>query len=348
MKKVLFLVLAIALVGGLMPSGFSTAATKVLQYEFWLPPKVPEYGTMQAFYKGLEQATGGAVKVQFNPGGALGKPDGTYQRTLQGINNIGHFNPGFNVGIFPLWEIFHYPIHCPSSEDLARFQIQMYEKGYFDKEFANVKVTALFNVGSYILFSNKRITAIDDLKGLKIRTIGQGWVDVCKALGAVPVSLPTGEMFLALQKNIVDSVANIWDAAHVFKLNEVSKYVNELYLMSSTHIEAWNKKTWQELPDAGKKYIDANWKKYSLDCARKYDELTPKFKKEYLATGPDREIVEFSSADFEKLDKLLKPVWDSWIEEREAKGLPAKKALNDLYKMMIDGGQKNPVAGYRP
>ena len=56
-------------------------------------------------------------------------------------------------------------------------------------------------------------------------------------------------MYLALQKGIVDAVANVWDASHVFKLNEVSKCVNELYLMSSTHIEAWNKKTWEELTE---------------------------------------------------------------------------------------------------
>jgi TRAP-type C4-dicarboxylate transport system substrate-binding protein len=348
MKKVFLLALGMALGIGLVPWSPAVAGPKVLQYEFWLPPKVPEYQTMQHFYKGLEEATGGAVKVQFNPGGAMGKPDGTYQRTLQGINNIGHFNPGFNVGTFPLWEMFHYPIRCKSSETLARFQIKMYEKGYFNKEFANVKVTALFNIGSYLLFSNKPISSVDDLKGVKIRTIGEGWVEVCKAIGAVPVSLPTGEMYLALQKGIVDAVANVWDASHVFKLNEVSKYVNELYLMSSTHIEAWNKKTWQELPQAGKDYINANWKKYSLDCAKKYDELVPKYKKEYLETGPDRRIVDFSPGELDKFDKLIAPVWKTWIVNREKRGLPARKALNDLYNMMVDAGIKNPIAGYRP
>jgi TRAP-type transport system periplasmic protein len=351
MKRILVLVVVYLLVGGFFLYDFAEASEKrpmVLQYEFWLPPKSPEWETMVAFYKGLEDATGGAVKVQFNPSGTMGKPDGTYQRTLQGINNIGHFNPGFNVGIFPMWEIFHYPIHCPSSEALARFQIGMYEKGYFDKEFANVKVTSLFNIGSYLLFSNKKISTVEDLKGVKIRTIGEGWADVCKAVGAVPVSLPTGEMFLALQKGIVDSVANVWDASHVFKLNEVSKYVNEMHLMSSTHIEAWNKKTWDALPLEGKKYIDANWKKYSIDCAKKYDDLIPTFKKEFLATGPDREINEFSSEEFMKLDKLLKPVWEGWITERESKGFPAKKAVADLYKMMKNAGLQDPIAGFTP
>ncbi|MDB4444577.1 TRAP transporter substrate-binding protein DctP, partial [bacterium] len=268
MKRLLLVALAITVVSGLVLGGLSKADAKTLQYEIWLPPKVPEYKTMLAFYKGLENATKGEVKVQFNPGGAMGKPGGTYQRTLRGINNIGHFNPGFNTGVFPMWDIFNYPVRGPSSEQLARFQLAMYDKGYFDKEFSKVKISALFNVGSYVIFSNKKLTTINDLKGLKVRTISEGWVELCKVVGAVPVSLPTGEIFVALQKGIVDAVAIIWDASHVFKLNEVSKYVSELYLMSSTHIEAWNKKSWENLPQAGKDYINANWKEYSVNCAK--------------------------------------------------------------------------------
>jgi len=351
MKRAYLAVMGFSMMCGLILGGFNVTYAKgpqILQYEFWLPPKVPEYPTMQAFYKGLEKAAGGAVKVQFNPGGAMGKPGGTYQRTLQGVNNIGHFNPGFNTGVFPMWDIFNYPVRAPNSEELAGFMIKMYEKGYFDKEFAQIKITALFNIGSYVLFSNKKVTTVEDLKGLKIRTISEGWVELCRVVGAVPVSLPTGEIFVALQKGIVDAVAIVWDASHVFKLNEVSKYVNEMYLMSGTHIEGWNKKSWEALPKAGKDYINANWKRYSLDCAKRYDDLEPNFKKEFLATGPDREITGFPPEESEKLDKLIVPIWKKWIADHEKKGMPAREALDDLYNMMIEAGHKNPIAGYTP
>ena len=246
-----------------------------------------------------------------------------------------------------MWDIFHYPVHCPSAEKLAQFQLKMYDKGYFDKEFSQIKLTALFNISAFVLFSNKKITTINDLKGLKIRVASEGWVELCKALGAVPVTLPTGEMFIAMQKGIVDAVANIWDAAHVFKLNEVSKYVNELYLITTTHVEAMNKKSWENLPQAGKDYINANWRQYSLDCAKTYDDVTPKFKKEFLATGPDREIVDFAPGELEKMDQMVVPIWKKWVADREKRGLPAKKALDDLYKMMIDAGVKDPIAGYQ-
>ena len=351
MKKEWCVALMILVACGLLVGSYAEASEKkptVLQYEYFLPPKVPDYPVSLKFWKGVEDAVGGAVKVQFNPGGAMGKPGGTYQRTLQGVNNIGHFNPAFNTGVFPMWDIFHYPVHCPSALKLAQFQLKMYDKGYFNKEFSQVKITALFNISAFILFSNKKITTIDDLKGLKIRVASEGWVELCKALGAVPVTLPTGEMFSAMQKGIVDAVANIWDAAHVFKLNEVSKYVNELYLITTTHIEAMNKKNWEKLPQAGKDYINANWRQYSLDCAKTYDDVIPKFRKEFLDTGPDREVVEFAPGELEKMDQMVVPIWKKWVADREKKGLPAKKALDDLYKMMVDAGVKDPIAGYTP
>jgi TRAP-type transport system periplasmic protein len=183
---------------------------------------------------------------------------------------------------------------------------------------------------------------------LKVRTASQGWVETCKAIGAVPVTLPTGEMYLALQKGIVDAVANIWDAVRVFKLKEVARYVNELYLMTTTHVYAMNKRTWEALPKAGKDYVNANWKEFSLSCARSSEVLIPEFKKEFLSAGSDREIAGFSPGELEKLNKVLKPVWDKWIADREAKGLPARKALADLYKIMTDAGQSNPIAGFTP
>lgn len=350
MRRVLFWAWIVLMAGGVISAGYAHAESPkamVLQYDLWLPPKTAAFPVIQEFYKGLENATGGAVKVQINAGGSMGKVGETYQRTLKGISNIGHFNPVFNTGVFPMWDMFNYPIRIDSGGQLVRFQLKMYEKGYFDKEFSQVKIVGLYNIGSCVLYSNRKLIVLDDLKGQKIRVPSDAWVEVSKAVDAVPVSLETGEMFLAMQKGIVDVIANHWDAARVFKLNEVSKYVNELNLMTTTHIVAMNKKTWERLPQAGKEYIDAHWKEVSVKCAETHEKLVPVFKKGFLATGPDREIVDFAPGELEKLDKRMAAIWAKWIEDREKKGLPARKALDDLYNMMTGAGLKYPMPGYR-
>ena len=351
MKKKHLIIFVIILACSLFFQNHAVAESQksmVLQYELWLPTKMASFPVIQEFYKGLEEATGGAVKVRFHTGGSMGKAGETYQRTLSGVNDIGHINPIFNSGVFPMWDIFDYPVRCPSGEQLARLQIKMYEKGYFDKEFSQVKVMALYNVGSFVLYSNKKITKFDELKGIKIRISSMAGSEMAKAVDAVPVSTGTGEIYLAMQKGIVDVVMTVWDGAVVFKLNEVSKYVNEINLMSTTHIVLMNKKTWEKLPQAGKDYIDANWKTFSLKYARAHEARIPRYKKMFLGTGDDREIIEFAPGESEKMDKRFTPIWQKWIADREEKGLPAKKAIDELYKMMIEEGIKDPIAGYNP
>jgi TRAP-type C4-dicarboxylate transport system substrate-binding protein len=292
---------------------------------------------VEKFYKGLEEVTNGKIKVRMNPGGALGDAPGIYQRTLIGIANIGHFNPGFNTGVFPQSDVFFYPSICSSSEQLTRFQLKLYDMGYFDKEYSKLKMSAFYNIGAYVLFSNKKITKVDDFKGLKIRIMCESWVEIAKALGAVPVNMPTGEMYLAMQKGIVDTVVVVWDASLVFKLGEVSKYVSELFMTSSIHGEGWNKKSWNALPQEGKDYIEKNWKEYSINCSRTYDQVGAYAKKKFVEGGG--EVVQLEPGELEKMEKIFSPVWEKWIARNEAKGLPAKKLVMDLKKMMEESGK---------
>jgi len=89
MKKIKGITLAIILTGVVTLGSSGTAysqKTTVLQFESWLPTNIAMFPSIQAFYKGLENATGGAVKVQLNMGGSMGKAGDTYHLTLQGVS----------------------------------------------------------------------------------------------------------------------------------------------------------------------------------------------------------------------------------------------------------------------
>ena len=51
---------------------------------------------------------------------------------------------------------------------------------------------------------NKEINSLDDIKGLKMRIPGVGG-EVLKRAGGIPVTLPGGELFTALQTGIIDA-----------------------------------------------------------------------------------------------------------------------------------------------
>ena len=318
-----------------------------LDYELWLPSKIAEFPVIQKYFKGLEDATGGQVKVMFHTGGSMGKGDQTYQRTLSGVNDIGHFAPGYTPGVFPMLDVFMMPLRYGTAELLTRTMIPMLETHYFDKEFANVKVIG-FRAGDHtaLWLAKQKVTRLADLKGLKIRTSGESWNKVAKAFGAIPVAVPTGDLYMMLQKGSVDGSWLAWGGVQSFKLGEVCKYANEAPWMTNIHLIAMNKNSWNRLPKAGKDYLNANWKTLALDLAKVVDDSRIEFQKMFRDQGG--EIDTFAPGEFDKADELFAPMWKEWIAERERKGLPAKEMLKKLEEVMIGLGIKKPIIGYTP
>ena len=305
----------------------------ILSYESWLPNKIGSWQYVVSFFSKLEEITGGAVKMEYHPGGALGKPDETYARTLRGVNNIGHFAPGYTPGVFPMFEMFELPIHFPNAQTLTEAALAMNDKGYFDKDFSKVKLLSMYSNGPWLLYLAKdKVTTIDGLKGLKLNSSSEGWVNVSKLLGATPVSIFVAEHYSALQKGIMDGLWQLWDATLVFKMNEVCKYVNEVFFGTFMHLSAMNLDTWNKLPDVAKAYLETNFKTLSTEQARLISRIELSRKK-FLST-PGNEVYTFSDEEFAKLGERLSPITAQWIADREAKGLPAQQAIDDLNQIL--------------
>jgi hypothetical protein len=41
-------------------------------------------------------------------------------------------------------------------------------------------------------------------------------------------------------------------------------------------------------------------------------------------------------------------MWVKWISDREAKGFPAKKGVEELQNILTNAGVENPIVGYTP
>jgi TRAP-type C4-dicarboxylate transport system substrate-binding protein len=60
------------------------------------------------------------------------------------------------------------------------------------------------------------------------------------------------------------------------------------------------------------------------------------------------EVIPFPAADVPKVDAALAPIWKKWFAEGEPKGLPRKKMVDDLFKILKDLGVAKPLYGYTP
>ncbi|MGF1760417.1 TRAP transporter substrate-binding protein [Photobacterium sagamiensis] len=119
---------------------------------------------------------------------------------------------------------------------------------------------------------NKEIKSIADLKGLKMRLPGFG-ADVLKRAGGIPVSLPGGELFTALETGAID--ATEWVGPYndlAFGLHNAARYYYYPgWQEPSTTLEFLiNKNAFQALPDDLKQIVEVAARAINQDMLDEY------------------------------------------------------------------------------
>jgi len=346
-KKVIKIVAVIlvlfvgAIMGGLEKASAQTTKPITLTGETWTPTMSPPARIIgPEFIKGLEKATDGMVKVNWNTASALGPVPELYTRLVQGVIDMGQFNIGYTPGVFPVTEMFELPLRFPSAEILTKAMIEIYKKGYCDKEYGDIKFLFYHCIGPYQLWTNVKITGVDGLVGKKLRCPSPTYVEVTKALGAVPVSMPAGEIYTSLQKGIIDGTWACGEMAIAFKIGEIAKYLIMTNIGTTTQTYGMNKKPYNTLPEVAKKYIEENWEKHSLFGGRTFDQGNEKGFE--FASKNKVETIHWNEAELKKMNKMIVPVFSDWVKKVEAKGIPGKKALTELHQILEKMGVKDP------
>lgn len=181
--------------------------------------------------------------------------------------------------------------------------------------------------GNRQLTSNKIVKVPEDLKGLKLRLPElEGWVVVWKALGAIPVPIPSPEVFSSLQMGVVDAQENPNSSNYSKRLWEVQKYT-----ILTNHIIDWqtfllSKKFLDSLEDEDRKII--------MDSISKtvvwYNDFSEKQEQE-LVEEMKEEGMEFITIDTELFKEValstmdwFKSSWEPWVYQ-EVMDIVSKK-----------------------
>jgi len=113
-----------------------------------------------------------------------------------------------------------------------------------------------FNYNSVLLFSKFPIDSLDSLRGKKIRIFSVSLSDYVSALGGEPVSIPTADIYTALERGTLDGAIIGPDQVEGGRLYEVSKYLTNLHFGSSPGYNVISRRSWERLPDDLKRILD--------------------------------------------------------------------------------------------
>ncbi len=167
---------------------------------------------MLKFKEVAEEKSGGDVKVQVFPNGQLGSiremvegiQMGTIDVATAASSVLANFCP--EVGVYDLPFLLDGYQHAYRTLDGAVGN-KLAEK----LSASNIKVLGWWPLGFRNMTTNgtKAINTVDDLKGLRIRTMAsQIYQEMFRPLGVDPVPMGWGEVFTALQQGVVDGQEN--------------------------------------------------------------------------------------------------------------------------------------------
>jgi TRAP-type C4-dicarboxylate transport system substrate-binding protein len=199
-------------------------------------------------------------------------------------------------------------------------------------EYSKYKVLCWFNLDPMMLFTTKKVTKMEDLKGLKIRARGRASTEIVERLGASPVASEVGELYPALERGIVDGVTTCITAFSMMKLYEVCKYLVDEPLYGGLVPILMSKRSWDKLPCDIKLVIEQVNKELSYYFFNiTWDEMKSGY--EIARTG-GREITNLTPNEQQRWQKAIEPVTANTLAKVTEKGLPGEIIMVKCQKIM--------------
>jgi len=179
----------------------------------------------------------------------------------------------------------------------------------------------------FYLYTNAEVKELKDLAGKKIR-IFQPFIPLTKALGAVPINLPMGDVYTAMERGAVDGFFMVhFGFVKDFSWHEVTKYVIDYPMYDGTAVILVNPKRWNELSANVQEEIIA-FKKSTIDpvIPEYYEKLGDKEWQLMMEKGV--KPVRFSEADGKAfLNMAYDKAWDVLISKSPEIGPKLKEML---------------------
>jgi TRAP-type mannitol/chloroaromatic compound transport system substrate-binding protein len=275
--------------------------------------------------------TGGELKIEVLPAGAVVPAFGLLDAVSKGTLDGGHGVLGYNYGkqnALALWN------SGPAFGMDANMLLSWHKYGggqeLLTKLYTSIGITTVqsFLYGPMATqplgWFKKPVTKVDDFKGLKFRTNGLA-IDLFTAMGAAVNALPGGEIVPALDRGLLDGAEfNNATSDRILGFPDVSKVcMLQSYHQSAETFEiTFNKPKYDALPAKMKAIINYAVEASSADMSWK---AIDRYSKDYIELQT-KDGVKFYKTPDVVLQAQLK-LWDAILEK--------KSAENPLFKEIV-------------
>lgn len=259
MKKYFFLV--IIFIGSLLISSCASVGnSKTLYFAHSLPTSHPVHKGILVMQEVLNEKSGGQLQIKIFPDGQLGSERealellqiGSIAMTKVSASALSNFAPEYQITVIPY--LFRDSEHLFKNLE-GEVGEQMLASG---TEYL-LRGVCFYDAGARSFYTkDKPVNSPDDLGGLKVRVQNdQMSVDMANTLGASATPMSFGELYTALQQNVVDGAENNIPSFVSSNHFEVCKYYIFDEHTMVPDVVIIGTKFWDLLSDEEKEWIDA-------------------------------------------------------------------------------------------
>ncbi|MFG1495680.1 TRAP transporter substrate-binding protein DctP [Saccharospirillum sp. HFRX-1] len=263
--------------------------------------------------------------IQIYRFGELGESDDIMEQTQNGILQFVNQSPGFTGALIPEAQIFFIPYLLPTDFDTV---VQFFrDSEAINEDFPELyaeqglELLKMYPEGEMVVTVDEPVTSPAEFDGKKIRTMTNPLLsETYEAFGATPTPLPWGEVYGALQTNMIQGQEN-----PIFWIESGGLYEVSPNLIFTKH--GWfttammaNQDFYDDLSDADKQLVqDAS--NYAFNQIIEHiDGLAEQSLENIQADSDEVNVVRLSDAQIEAFKERAPQVEEAFIEMTGASG----------------------------
>ncbi|WP_108483007.1 TRAP transporter substrate-binding protein [Oceaniglobus ichthyenteri] len=327
-----------ALSGLAMIASVTTAFAQDVSLRFsnWLPPTHPIVTNMvEPWAADVAKATEGRVTVQILP--ALGAPGAHFDLVSNGVADIAFGVHAYTPERFKLTEIVELPFTAENAQVNSIAYWRTYDEFFASAdEHAGTRLLGLWVPGSYQLFTREGVAGIDDLQGLRIRVPGAIVERIATQLGLVSISSPLTEAYDQISRGIIDGMFQTYATVMDFNMTEHMPVLMTVPggFSASSQFMVISDAAWARISPEDQEAIAAlSGEAMVSRFAAVWQEHNGGADADLVAAGVTK--IDLTGEELSRVEELLAPIKDGWLEEANARGVDADAALA-FYREAID------------
>lgn len=284
------------------------------------PAGYPTVVAVENMGKKLAAATNGRIKFQMFPGSVLGGEKEMIEQTQVGAIQILRTSLGPVGPVVPEVNVFNMPFvfrDIPHMRAVIDGPIGQELLDKISASSARMVGLAWMDGGSRSLYTKKPVRKPEDLKGQKIRMMGNPlFVDTMNAMGGNGIAMGYGEVFSAIQTGVIDGAEN--NPPSLFTANHYkagAKYYTQTNHLIIPEIVVMSKVAWDKLSKDDQALV----KKFAREAQLEQRTLWDK------AVGDYTEKLKAAGVEFIQMDN--KPFYDATEPVRAKYGAQFKELM---------------------